>query len=121
MEISYSSCWGELELKIRGGRKPPLPFRRLSRRSGRIPAEVAVGMPVAQHPPHRSPRANCPHEAPTLDEWRRTARVERDGARAEPESSAGQAVGTDPRSCGSFDCDAEAPAASTAQPVRGTF
>src|SRR5216684_2089351 len=39
MEISYSSCWGELELKIRGGRKPPLPFRRLSRRSGRIPAE----------------------------------------------------------------------------------
>src|SRR5580698_8097330 len=27
-------------------------------------------MPVARHPPHRSPRANCPHEAPTLDEYR---------------------------------------------------
>src|ERR1700692_425447 len=83
----------------RGGRSLGLrSFRLLSRRSGCVPAVVAVGMPVTRHPPHRSPRANCPHEAPTLDEWRRTVRVERDGARAEPESSAGQVVGTGPRS-----------------------
>src|ERR1041384_4960382 len=69
------------------GRSRLLPFRLLSRRSGC--ALVAVGMPVARHPPHRSPRANCPHGAPTLDEWRRTARVEKDGVRAGPESSAG--------------------------------
>ena len=29
---------------------------------------VAVGMPVAQHPPHRSPQAVLPHEALILDE-----------------------------------------------------
>ena len=32
-----------------------------------------------------------------------------DGVRAEPESSAGQEVGIDPRSFRSSDCDAEAP------------
>src|SRR5215470_5685795 len=35
-------------------------------------ATVAVGMPVAQHPPHRSPRAALPHEALILDEWRQS-------------------------------------------------
>ena len=34
------------------------------------PAHVAVGMPVARHPPHRSVRADFPHTAPTSDEWR---------------------------------------------------
>src|SRR3954469_12717285 len=34
------------------------------------PDSVAVGMLVSQHPPHRSPRAALPHEAPILDEWR---------------------------------------------------
>ena len=29
---------------------------------------VAVGMPVARHPPHRSVRAELPHTAPTLDD-----------------------------------------------------
>ncbi len=55
-------------------------------------------MLVAQHPPHRSPRAEFPHGAPTLDEWRRNARVEKDVGHAEPESSAGQEVGIDPKS-----------------------
>src|SRR5215472_13080320 len=31
------------------------------------PESVAVGMPVTQHPPHRSPRAALPHEALILD------------------------------------------------------
>ena len=35
--------------------------------------EVAVGTPVAQRPPHRSVRAELPHTAPTLGEWRRSA------------------------------------------------
>jgi hypothetical protein len=33
---------------------------------------LAVGMPVTQHPPHRSPRAALPHEALILDEWRQS-------------------------------------------------
>ena len=33
---------------------------------------VAVGMPVARHPPHRSPRAVLPHEALILDVWRQS-------------------------------------------------
>ena len=36
------------------------------------PESVAVGMPVSQHPPHRSPRAALPHEAPISDEWRQS-------------------------------------------------
>ena len=100
-------------------RPPSIPD--LHRRSGRIPALVAVGMPVAQHPPHRSPRAALPHGAPTLDEWRRNAHEEKDGVRAEPESSAGQEDGSGPKSSGSFDSGVEAPAANTAQPVRETF
>ena len=31
-------------------------------------AQVAVGMSVTRHPPHRSPRAELPHETPILDE-----------------------------------------------------
>lgn len=35
-------------------------------------AEIAVGTPVARRPPHRSVRAELPHTAPTLGEWRRS-------------------------------------------------
>src|SRR5450755_873266 len=31
---------------------------------------LAVGISVARYPPHRSPRAELPHEAPILDVWR---------------------------------------------------
>src|ERR1700733_11727039 len=41
-------------------------------------AFVAVGTPVAQTPPHRSVRAELLHTAPTLDEWRRSARSDAD-------------------------------------------
>ena len=33
----------------------------------------AVGTPITQRPPHRSVRAELPHTAPTLGEWRRNA------------------------------------------------
>jgi len=59
---------GRIEKRAKQRARP-----RRSRRSGCFPALVAVGMPVARHPPHRSPRANCPHGAPTLDEWRQGA------------------------------------------------
>src|SRR6516225_9778558 len=45
-------------------------------------ATVAVGMPVAQHPPHRSPRAALPHEALILDEWRQSELGDMDGEHA---------------------------------------
>jgi len=35
--------------------------------------EVAVGMPITQHPPRRSQRALLTHWAPTLSIWRQTA------------------------------------------------
>ena len=40
--------------------------------------DVAVGMPVARHPPRRSIRAEFPHTAPILDEWRQNERRETD-------------------------------------------
>src|SRR5579872_3105727 len=40
---------------------------------------LAVGIPVARYPPHRSPRADFPHEALIADDWRR-------GANASPHS-----------------------------------
>ena len=33
-----------------------------------LPAHIAVGMPVAGHPPHRSRRAQFAHRAPTSGE-----------------------------------------------------
>jgi hypothetical protein len=41
-------------------------------------SRVAVGMPVARHPPRRSVREALPHTAPTLSIWRRTAPTEED-------------------------------------------
>jgi len=29
--------------------------------------KIAVGMPITEHPPHRTGRAAFPHPAPTLD------------------------------------------------------
>ena len=41
---------------------------------------VAVGMRVASHPPHGSVRAELPHTALTLDEWRQSAAPGMDAA-----------------------------------------
>ena len=55
------------------------------------PESVAVGMPVSQHPPHRSPRAVLPHEAPISDEWRQSELVDMDEEYAATEAT-GQPV-----------------------------
>ena len=60
--------------------------------------DVAVGMPVARHPPHRSPRAALPHEALISDEWRRSDLGDRDGEHAASESSDQQDFATSPMS-----------------------
>src|SRR6202453_5354934 len=39
---------------------------------------VTVGTVIAVRPPYRSVRAELPHTAPTLDEWRRNARWGKD-------------------------------------------
>jgi hypothetical protein len=39
---------------------------------------VTVGTAIASCPPYRSVRAELPHTAPTLDEWRRNARPGKD-------------------------------------------
>jgi hypothetical protein len=36
-------------------------------------AIVAVGMPIARHPPHRPVLACLAHTVPTLDTWRQSA------------------------------------------------
>ena len=36
---------------------------------------VAVGMPIARHPPHRPVLALLAHTVPTLDAWRRSAHL----------------------------------------------
>jgi hypothetical protein len=55
------------------------------------PETVAVGMPVSQHPPHRSPRAVLPHEASISDEWRQSELVDTDEEYAATEAT-GQPV-----------------------------
>ena len=34
--------------------------------------DIAVGIPITGHPPHRSRRAQFTHRAPTLGVWRQT-------------------------------------------------
>jgi len=41
--------------------------------AGRLVQQVAVGMSIAQHPPHRPVRALLTHTVLTLDIWRRSA------------------------------------------------
>ncbi len=62
-----------------------------TRPNGRT-AIIAVGMPVARHPPHRSQRALLMHWAPTSDDWRRNAPADKDAER-EGEESSGPTVG----------------------------
>ncbi len=66
---------------------------------------VAVGIPVARYPPHRSPRAELPHGALIVDEWRQSGLRAKDEERAVRESiepvvdafapSSGSAAGPD--------------------------
>ena len=59
---------------------------------------LAVGMPVTRHPPHRSPRAALPHEAPILDGWRQSELGGMDGEHAAAESTGQPASASAPKS-----------------------
>src|SRR5262249_45949511 len=69
------------------------------------PAHVAVGMPVTQHPPHRSPRAALPHRALILDEWRQSELGDMDGEHAAVESIDQPTSASAPTSGGAFGPD----------------
>src|SRR5687768_18509037 len=59
---------------------------------------VAVGTAVARRPPRRSVRAGLLHTAPTLDEWRQSARSGADARYGRWEASAGPDEETEARS-----------------------
>src|SRR5215831_4510896 len=61
-------------------------------------ATVAVGMPVAQHPPHGSPRAALPHGALISDEWRQSELGDMDEEHVAWESIDQPAFASAPRS-----------------------
>src|ERR1035437_4678353 len=50
-------------------------------------ATVAVGTAITGRPPHRSPRAALPHEAPISDEWRQSELWGMDGVHAVAEAN----------------------------------
>src|SRR5664280_2179585 len=50
-------------------------------------ATVAVGTAITGRPPHRSPRAAFPHEAPIQDGWHQSVLGGKDGEHAVGESS----------------------------------
>jgi len=50
-------------------------------------ATVAVGTVIADRPPHRSPRAALPNEAPISDEWRQSELWGMDGTQAVAEAN----------------------------------
>ena len=52
--------------------------RRSAAPSRAVIVSVTVGTAIASCPPYRSVRAELPHTAPTLDEWRRNARWGKD-------------------------------------------
>jgi hypothetical protein len=65
--------------QFRGRTEKPLIYKM-------VVISVAVGTVIADRPPHRSVRAELPHTAPTLDEWRQRVRRDKD-ARSQGEVS----------------------------------
>jgi hypothetical protein len=53
-------------------------YERREEGSNQHNRRIAVGTPIARRPPHGPGRAAFPHPVLTLDEWRRSARQERD-------------------------------------------
>jgi hypothetical protein len=56
----------EVGAGLAGGKKVSRGCR-LSRDCVTDVPRIAVGMPITEHPPHRTGRAAFPHPAPTLD------------------------------------------------------
>src|ERR1039457_491576 len=69
---------------------------------------VAVGMPVARHPPHRSVRALLTHTVLTLDVWMQSAPPDTDAGSRLPGSGARVSPEIAPMSSGSVDSAGEA-------------
>ena len=63
--IRSARSWRSSRRAERQGCARQRPFTRSSR-SGRVRPRIAVGMPIAGHPPHGSGRAQFEHPAPTL-------------------------------------------------------
>src|ERR1019366_7825380 len=84
------------ERRARLAEAEPRSPRPASRKPLRPPQtrkkRVAVGIAVARSPPHRSVRADFPHTAPTLDEWRQSGHSDTD-ARCGRWESTGAPVG----------------------------
>src|SRR5258708_7807279 len=66
---------------------------------------VAVGTAITGRPPHRSPRAALPHEAPISDEWRQSELWGMDGAHAVGEATDQQDAASLPNSDDASDFD----------------
>ncbi len=81
---------------------------------------VAVGMSVTPTPPHRSARAELPHEAPILDEWRQSEPRDTDEERAALGSTAPPIGSFAPSSGNVFGSGGLEPAATAALPACGT-
>src|SRR5215471_18142571 len=81
---------------------------------------VAVGISVAQYPPHRSPRAALPHEALISDEWRQSELWGTDVGRAGRGSIAPQFDAFSPNSDNPSGHDESGPAATAESPDSGT-
>ena len=86
-----------------------------------FPLPVAVGIPIARHPPHRPVLAHLTHTVPTLDAWRRNEhwgtgegwRLRGVGLRAAP--------GSGPKSTDSAGCGGEADATGGGVQSSGTL
>ena len=63
----------------------PQPLFKMQRAD--LVLEVAVGMSIARHPPHRPVRALLTHTVLTLDIWRRSAQWDMGGAHESQEAS----------------------------------
>lgn len=65
--------------------KVPEPLFKTQRAD--LVRQVAVGMSIARHPPHRPVRALLTHTVLTLDIWRRSAQWDMGGAHESQEAS----------------------------------
>jgi len=69
-----------------------------------FPASVAVGMPIARHPPHRPVLARLTHTVLTSDAWRQSVRWDTGAGYRLPVAGLRVALGSVPRSSGFVGC-----------------
>jgi hypothetical protein len=64
-----------------------LVLSRLQKKRADLCSEVAVGISIARHPPHRPVRALLTHTVLTLDIWRRSAQWDKGGEHESQEAN----------------------------------